>query len=87
MTDVQKCFISLIRNVVVGVELLADFKTCDLAELYKLSKKQDMAHIIAYGLKQNNLIDEKWFNCKNVFNQENGETWEPNINKITFSTD
>ena len=57
MTDVQKCFISLIRNVVVGVELLADFKTCDLAELYKLSKKQDMAHIIAYGLKQNNLID------------------------------
>jgi len=34
--------------------------------------------------KQNNLIDEKWFNCKNVFNQENGETWEPNINKIKF---
>ena len=57
MTDVQNCFISLIRNVVVGAELPANFKVCDLADLYKLSKKQDMAHIIAYGLKKNTLID------------------------------
>ena len=34
--------------------------------------------------KQNNLIDEKWFNCKNIFNQENGENWETNKNKIEF---
>ena len=34
--------------------------------------------------KQNNLIDEKWFGRKNVFNQENGEKWETNKNKIKF---
>lgn len=34
--------------------------------------------------KQNNLIDEKWFNRKNVFNQENGENWETTKNKIKF---
>ena len=34
--------------------------------------------------KQNNLIDEKWFNRKNVFNQEDGEKWETNNNKIEF---
>lgn len=34
--------------------------------------------------KQNNLIDEKWFNRENVFNQENGENWETNNNKIKF---
>ena len=34
--------------------------------------------------KQNNLIDEKWFNRKNVFNEENGESWETNTNKIKF---
>ncbi|MBE6143934.1 MAG: restriction endonuclease subunit M [Erysipelotrichaceae bacterium] len=34
--------------------------------------------------KQNNLIDEKWFNRENVFNQENGETWETNNEKIKF---
>lgn len=34
--------------------------------------------------KQNNLIDEKWFNRKNVFNQENGEKWETNEKKIKF---
>ena len=34
--------------------------------------------------KQNNLIDEKWFNRRNVFNQENGVNWETNKNKIKF---
>lgn len=34
--------------------------------------------------KQNNLIDEKWFNRKNVFNQENGKNWETNMDKIEF---
>ena len=34
--------------------------------------------------KQNNLIDEKWFNRKNVFNQENGVNWETNKNKVKF---
>ncbi|AWX31856.1 restriction endonuclease subunit M [Methanosphaera sp. BMS] len=34
--------------------------------------------------KQNNLIDEKWFNYKYVFNQENGNKWETNTNKIKF---
>ena len=34
--------------------------------------------------KQNNLVDEKWFNRKNVFNQENGVKWETNKNKIKF---
>lgn len=34
--------------------------------------------------KQNNLVDEKWFNRKNVFNQENGVEWETNNIKIMF---
>ena len=34
--------------------------------------------------KQNNLIDEKWFNHKNIFNQENGNKWETNNYKIKF---
>ena len=34
--------------------------------------------------RQNNLIDEKWFNRKNVFNEENGEQWETKTNKIKF---
>lgn len=33
---------------------------------------------------QNNLIDEVWFNRKNVFNKENGEKWETNTSKIKF---
>lgn len=34
--------------------------------------------------RQNNLIDEKWFNRKNVFNEEHGEQWETKNNKIKF---
>lgn len=34
--------------------------------------------------KQNNLIDEKWFNRENIFNQENDESWKTNENKIRF---
>ena len=34
--------------------------------------------------KQNNLIDEKWFNKDNIFNKEHGETWETNNKKIKF---
>lgn len=33
---------------------------------------------------QNNLIDEKWFNRKNIFNKENGIGWITNRNKIRF---
>lgn len=66
MTDAQNCFIELIKNVVLDTALPEDFKVCDLLELYKLSKKQDMAHIVAYGLKKNNLIDldsDLWIKC------------------------
>ena len=69
MTDVQKCFIDIIKDVVLGVELPDDYKVCDLVELYKLSKKQDMAHIIAYGLKKHNLIDS------------NSELWDKHYKK------
>ena len=34
--------------------------------------------------RQNNLIDEKWFNRKDVFNEEHGEKWETKNNKIKF---
>ena len=34
--------------------------------------------------RQNNLVDEKWFNRKNIFNKVIGETWETNTNKIKF---
>ena len=34
--------------------------------------------------RQNNLIDEKWFDRKNVFNEETGEQWETKTNKIKF---
>ena len=34
--------------------------------------------------KQNNLIDEKWFNRKDVFNVEKGDKWETNLKKIRF---
>ena len=70
MTDVQKCFISLIRNVVIGTDLTDDFELCDLVELYKLSKKQDMAHIIAYGLKENSLIDLNSDLWKKYYNKQ-----------------
>ncbi len=70
MTDVQNCFISLIRNVVIGIDLPKDFKLCDLSELYKLSKKQDMAHIIAFGLKKNKLIDVNSVLWKKYYNKQ-----------------
>ena len=70
MTDVQRCFISLIRNVVIGTDLTDDFELCDLVELYKLSKKQDMAHIIAYGLKENSLIDLNSDLWKKYYNKQ-----------------
>lgn len=34
--------------------------------------------------KQNNLIDETWFNRKDVFNEESGKSWETTANKIKF---
>lgn len=34
--------------------------------------------------KQNNIIDNLWFEKDSVFNIENGETWETNKLKITF---
>lgn len=34
---------------------------------------------------QNNLIDEAWFNRKNVFNTQSGERWKPVKEKILFS--
>ena len=68
MTDVQKCFIAIIKDVVIGGGLPEDFEICDLKELYRLAEIQDMAHIIAYGLKKHNLIDldtELWKQCYN----------------------
>lgn len=35
--------------------------------------------------KQNNLIDEAWFGCTEVFNKENGTKWETTKNKISFT--
>lgn len=35
--------------------------------------------------KQNNLIDESWFNRKNVFNTENNKKWILNENRIEFN--
>jgi len=34
--------------------------------------------------RQNNLIDENWFNRKDVFNEAHGEQWETKTNKIKF---
>ncbi len=34
--------------------------------------------------KQNNLIDEQWFGRRDVFNRENGETWETVTEPISF---
>lgn len=34
--------------------------------------------------KQNNAADEDWFERKNVFNSENGQTWITSNDKITF---
>ena len=70
MTTVQSCFINLVRNVVVGKKLPNDFEICDLVELYKFSKKQDMAHIVAYGLKKNNLIDLNSDLWKRYYNKQ-----------------
>lgn len=36
--------------------------------------------------KQNNLIDESWFEDKNIFNVEKDNIWKTNSNKITFPT-
>lgn len=33
---------------------------------------------------QNNLVDEQWFGRKSVFNQEDGHTWHPTTDMITF---
>lgn len=37
--------------------------------------------------QQNNLVDEAWFGRKNVFNIENGNTWQTVEDKIIFPTD
>ena len=34
--------------------------------------------------KMNNHCDEEWFGRKNVFNIENGQAWEPTVEKIDF---
>ena len=57
MTNVEECFTVLVNNVVLGQKLPNNFIICNLTELYRLSKKHDMAHIVAYGLKENGLID------------------------------
>ena len=66
MTNVEECFTVLVNNVVLGQKLPNNFIICNLTELYRLSKKHDMAHIVAYGLKENGLIDfntELWTKC------------------------
>lgn len=35
---------------------------------------------------QNNLIDDAWFGCKDLFNVENEKSWTTNIEKIPFPT-
>ena len=35
---------------------------------------------------QNNLVDEGWFNRKNVFNESKGETWITSRNKVDFAS-
>ena len=37
--------------------------------------------------EQNNLVDEQWFNKKNVFNTQKNKSWYVNNNKIEFSND
>lgn len=36
---------------------------------------------------QNNLVDNAWFGCENVFNTENGKSWIVNKEKIKFPKD
>lgn len=57
MTELQKCLLDLVRAVVLEQELPGDFTLTDLKELYEFSKSHDMAHLVAYGLKKNDLID------------------------------
>ena len=47
-----------------------DFKLCDLAMLYKLSKKHDMTHIIAFGLRKNALVDLNTDLWKKYYNKQ-----------------
>lgn len=54
--------LALLRSAVLGVTLTekekADFREETLADLLSLSKKHDLSHLLAYGLKQNGLEKE-----------------------------
>ena len=72
MRAVSEIMFELLRSAVCGIELdesLKDELTGDvLAELYKLSKPQDIAHILADVLLSKNLIPDG--ELKNIFSKE-----------------
>lgn len=70
---IEKAFFALLRFELSGTKLCDDVKnfitTSTLVELFKLSKKHDLAHLIASALDSNNLFTED-DNIKKRFLQE-----------------
>ena len=57
MVEEQKILITLISNAIVDSKLPDDFELGDMDPLYTLAKKHDIAHLAAYAIKKNHLID------------------------------
>ena len=71
--NIQEKLFTLLRSVFVGGSLpkdyLSDCSTEDLHGLFKISKKHDIAHLIAFAIETNGLLD-KSNDCFTFFSKE-----------------
>lgn len=59
-------------------------KKSKIEQIKRIRDKAEVFTPVWICNKQNNLIDDAWFERKNVFNTENGVAWDTNKKKITF---
>ena len=58
-SSTARAFLLLVGNAIGGTELPDDFAIEDAKELFVFSKAHDMAHIIGYAIKSNNIFIEE----------------------------
>ena len=56
---VKKAFIALIKSAIAGGNVDAELLSCDLEELFILSRNHDLAHLVAEGLLKNGQLRDK----------------------------
>lgn len=69
MTREQEQLITIFRSVVLGHALPEGFALLDPAQMYKLSKKQDLAHFVGYCIDRKRIVLEDEEIRKNFRNQ------------------